>query len=156
MQNQFDPFDPIIRLCLNGMNLEDSGKSEEAHIVFMQAWKDASDDLGKFLSAYFIARLQNEKQKELDWLIKAMHHALNIEEVSVQSALPTLYNRIASCYEAVSVPINAKKYRDLACSKDLVPVDNGPFFHGTKAVLDVGELLTPGGEYEFNDQKTLS
>lgn len=149
MNNQFDPFDPIIRLCLSGMNLEDNGKSDEAQIVFMQAWNDAEDDLGRFLSAYYIARLQQEKHTELDWLIKAMHHALNIDDVSVKSALPTLYSHIASCYEALSVLFDAKKYRDLACAKDLVPVDEGPFFHGTKAVLEVGDLLVPGGESNY-------
>jgi rifampin ADP-ribosylating transferase len=39
----------------------------------------------------------------------------------------------------------AEEHRRLAASTDDTPIDQGPFFHGTKAELQLGELLMPGG-----------
>ena len=35
---QFDPENPIIKLCAEGMQLEGEGKKEEAEELFLQAW----------------------------------------------------------------------------------------------------------------------
>lgn len=38
----------------------------------------------------------------------------------------------------------AKRNRELAASSDHPPSDRGPFYHGTKADLQIGDVLTPG------------
>ena len=40
---------------------------------------------------------------------------------------------------------NAKKYYELSNLYKVVPSDEGPFYHGTKADLQLGDLLTAGG-----------
>jgi rifampin ADP-ribosylating transferase len=42
-------------------------------------------------------------------------------------------------------PYEAKKNHELAASFKDKPSDAGPFYHGTKADLQVGEMLTAGG-----------
>lgn len=58
MDNQFDPNNKIIQLLLQGMGMEDSGKSEEASLLFSAAWSEAIDDFEKFIAAYYVARHQ--------------------------------------------------------------------------------------------------
>src|SRR5205807_561764 len=52
--------------------------------------------------------------------------------------------KIAECYENLGDTDNAKKNLELANSSAADPSDKGPFYHGTKADLQVGDLLTAG------------
>jgi len=45
---QFDPENPIIKLCAHGMQLEGEGKPDEASATFLQAWEQAANDFEKF------------------------------------------------------------------------------------------------------------
>lgn len=74
-----------------------------------------------------------------------MQCAQNINDENVKSAYPTLYENIAKCYEQLSDFDNAKRYFELSELYKCAPTDKGPFYHGTKADLKVGDLLTPGG-----------
>jgi hypothetical protein len=40
---EFNPNNNIIKLCLQGMELEGKGKLEEARRLFLQAWNEASN-----------------------------------------------------------------------------------------------------------------
>ncbi|MFZ2262152.1 MAG: NAD(+)--rifampin ADP-ribosyltransferase, partial [Trichococcus flocculiformis] len=75
--------------------------------------------------------------------------ALKVNDEAVKSAFPSLYLNIAKCYEALSDPDKAKKYVALSHSYKGTPSDPGPFFHGTRADLQVGELLTAKGESNY-------
>ncbi|MBX2951813.1 MAG: NAD(+)--rifampin ADP-ribosyltransferase [Leadbetterella sp.] len=46
-------------------------------------------------------------------------------------------------------PEHAKKNDDLAKIVSKKPTDKGPFYHGTKADLQVGDLLTAGGNSNY-------
>ena len=52
----FNPNNPIIKLCIQGMNLEENGQAEEASTIFLQAWDEATIDFEKFIAAYYLAR----------------------------------------------------------------------------------------------------
>ncbi|HWD88902.1 MAG TPA: hypothetical protein VG367_12290 [Mucilaginibacter sp.] len=55
----FDPENPVVKLCAQGMLLEGEGKHSEAAKLFHKAWADASDDLEKFTAAHYVAKYQN-------------------------------------------------------------------------------------------------
>lgn len=55
-----------------------------------------------------------------------------------------MYSTIGQCYEELGDADNAKKNHDLAMSFPGVSSDKGPFYHGTRADLHVGDLLTAG------------
>lgn len=150
---EFNPNNSIIKLCLQGMSMEDNGKPEEAGMIFLEAWNGATNDFEKFLAAYYVARNKKTVTEKLKWFEKALQFVLRINDVSVNGALPSLYSNIAKCYEYLNDPDNAHKNDALAKSSRENLSDNGPFYHGTKADLQVGDLLTAG--YESNYKAEL-
>lgn len=52
---------------------------------------------------------------------------------------------IAKCYGDLNNHSKAKQYADLANSYKYNTSDNGPFYHGTKSDLKIGDLLIAGG-----------
>lgn len=149
MDNQFNPNNKIIQLLLRGMGMEDSGKPEEASLLFLKAWSEATDDFERFIAAYYVARHQKNSSDKLKWFETSLQFALKVNDEAVKSAFPSLYLNIAKCYEALSDPDKAKKYVALSHSYKGAPSDPGPFFHGTRADLQVGELLTAKGESNY-------
>ena len=142
---EFNPSNPVIKLCVQGMGLEDKGEAEKASRIFLQAWNEATNDFEKFTAAYYVARHQENVRDKLRWLEISLQYALGINDEAVKAAFPFLYSNIAQCYEDLNDLDSAKKYFELANSFTDDPSDNGPFYHGTKADLKVGDLLTPGG-----------
>ena len=70
--------------------------------------------------------------------------ALKLDDDTVKPAIPLLYSDLARCYEESGDNDNAKKNNELANSFRNNPSDKGPFYHGTKADLRVGDMLTAG------------
>ena len=113
---EFNPNNNVIKLCIEGMDMEGKGKPEEASRLFLRAWEEATNDFEKFLAAYYVARHQNNVSGKLKWLETALQFALKINDDSVNGAFPSLYLNIAKCYEDLSDLDNAKKNYDLANS----------------------------------------
>ncbi|RAJ74960.1 rifampin ADP-ribosylating transferase [Chitinophaga dinghuensis] len=149
---EFSPFNNVVKLCLQGMSMEEKGEPEEAKKLFLQAWNEATNDLEKFLSAHYVARHQQTVTDKLKWLEASLDHALKINDDTVKSAFPALYLNIAQCYEELSQPEKAKENAELAKQYKEHPSDKGPFYHGTKADLKVGDLLSPGGNSNYKSE----
>jgi len=146
---EFNPKNNVVRRCLEGMGMEDQGKPEEAGKLFVQAWNEATSDQEKFIAAHYVARHQKSESDKLKWLETALQFALNINDDSVKSAFPALYSGIAQCHEALGDHDKAKKNAELATEYNDNPSDKGPFYHGTRADLQVGDLLTAGGSSNY-------
>ena len=99
MNVQFDPNNTIIKLCLQGMIMEENSKIEEATLLFHKAWSEATDDFERFYAAFYVSRHQKNISDRLKWLEEALQLALKINNETVISALPSLYSNIALCYE---------------------------------------------------------
>lgn len=153
---EFNPNNPIVQLCLQGMNLKTEKKPKEAAAVFLRAWNEATNEFEKFLAAWHIARTQNKVVDQLKWLQTALELALKINDDSVKGAFPSLYTSIAKCYGEANDVDNAKKNYELANSFIDKPSDAGPFYHGTRADLKVGDLLTPGFNSNYRSDLTMN
>lgn len=151
MKTKFSPANAVVKLCMKGMVQEDSGNTEEAAEVFQQAWREAADDYERFIAAYHLARRQKSAAEKLKWMEMSLKCALKINDENVKSAYPALYENIAGCYEELGDLENAKRNDELAKSFEGPPTDTGPFYHGTKADLAVGDLLTAGGNSNYRD-----
>src|SRR5262249_49271850 len=135
---EFNPNNNVVKLCLQGMGMEEKGKPEEASKLFLQAWNEATDDSEHFISAHYIVRHQKNVSDKLKWLETALQLALKINNDAVKSAFPSLYSDIAKSHEDLNDPAQAKRNYELATSFKDNPSDKGPFYHGTKADLQVG------------------
>ena len=156
MNIKFDPNNVVIKLCMMGMGMEDGGNIEDATTMFNKAWQVATDDYERFIAAYHLARQQKSITDKLKWMETSLQCALNINDENVKSAYPTLYLNIAKCYEELCDFDNAKRNYELSNSYKVAPSDEGPFYHGTKADLQVGDLLTAGGNSNYKPELKMN
>ncbi|HMK25269.1 MAG TPA: NAD(+)--rifampin ADP-ribosyltransferase [Chitinophagaceae bacterium] len=138
------------------MDMEEKGNPEEASRLFLQAWNEAINDFEKFIAAHYVARHQKNIPDKLKWLETALQFALKINNEAVKGAFPSLYLNIAKCYEDLNDPDNSKKNYELAISFKDKPSDKGPFYHGTRADLQVGDFLTAGYSSNYQSELTMN
>ena len=143
---EFDPHNNVVRICVQGMDMEGKGKPEEARRLFLQAWNEATTNFEKFIAAYYVARHQKDVPDKLRWTETGLQFALKINDDTVKAAFPSLYSNLAKCYDDLGDLANARKNYEIAVSFTDKLSDRGPFYHGTKADLQVGDLLTAGGK----------
>ena len=147
---EFDPNNNVIKLCVQGMDMEGQARPEDATGIFLQAWNEATNDFEKFTAAHYVARHQKDLINKLRWLETTLQFALKTNNDAVKGTFPSLYSNIAKCYEDLGNLDNAKKNYELAISFKSKPSDKGPFYHGTRADLQVGDLLTAGFSSNYN------
>jgi len=153
---EFNPNNSVVKLCLQGMELEGKGKPEEASRIFLQAWNEATDDFEKFLAAHYVARHQKSVADKLKWLETALQLALKINNDYTRGIFSTLYLNIAECYEELGDLDNAEKNYESAVSfKDKLS-DKGPFYHGTRADLQIGDQLTAGFRSNYHHEVIMN
>jgi len=153
---EFNPNNHIVKLCIHGMDMEEKSKPEDASRLFLQAWNEATNDFEKYIAAFYVARHQKNVTDKLKWLETTLQFALNINNNSVKGAFSSLYLNIAKCYEDLGELDNAKKNNDLAISFKNQPSDKGPFYHGTKADLKIGDLLTAGSRSNYKTEVIMN
>ena len=153
---EFSPFNPNVKLCIQGMELEEKDQRAEAAGIFQQAWEDAGNDFEKFLAAHYLARHQASVANELNWLETALQFATKLNSDAANSALPALHQKIARCYEALGDSARANEHASLSLSHQSNPTDKGPFYHGTRADLQVGDLLTAGAGSNYKDDLKMN
>jgi tetratricopeptide (TPR) repeat protein len=153
---EFNPSNNVIKLCVQGIAMEEKGDAEKASRLFLQAWNESTNDFEKYIAAYYVARHQEDVGDKLEWLQTSLKFASKINDATVQSAIPSLYSKIAECYDELGESDNAKKNHELASTLTGNPTDTGPFYHGTRADLQVGDLLTPGGNSNYETDLVMN
>jgi len=153
---EFNPSNRVIQLCLQGMELEEQNSPDDASALFHQAWNEATNDFEKFIAAHYVARHQSSVSERLYWLQEMLALGQKINSEQVKSAFPTVYAGIAKCYEELNDHGNAKLNYELAKAFADNSSDKGPFYHGTKANLKVGDLLTPGFNSNYTTDLTMN
>lgn len=153
---EFSPANPIVKLCLQAMGMQEKGLEQDGRSLLLRAWDESTQPFERFMAAWFVARSEVQAADKLRWLEAALHAALEIHDGSVKSALPALHAAIAQCHDDTGHPEQAEKHRALAASFDDAPADHGPFYHGTKADLRVGDLLVAGGLSNYQAGLTMN
>lgn len=156
MSNKFNPKNKIIRLCMLGMGMEDQGNSEQASELFLQAWNEAVNDFERFIAAYHIAKHEKDVLDRLKWMETSLQYAIKSNDDSVKSAFPAIYLSISKCYEELGDSNKAKTNYELSNSYNTEPYDKGPFYHGTRADLQIGDLLVAGRNSNYNDELKMN
>lgn len=152
----FDPTSSVVRLCLEAGAMHEEGRAAQARGLSIRAWREATNDLERFLAADSVARHQAEPAERLTWLQTALDIASGIDNDAVRSAFAALHSAIAECHEELGDLELAERHAALAVSRGDAPSDSGPFYHGTKADLQVGDLLTPGHTSNYDSGLTMN
>ncbi len=153
---EFNPNNNIIKLCMQGMAMEEQGNNKNAGKLFLQAYNEAVNDFEKYIAAFYIARVQTNIKDKLEWYQTALQFALTVNDHSVKGALSSLYLNIAKCYDDLGDHENAKINNELATTSKTEPTDKGPFYHGTRADLQAGDLLMPGGMSNYKEELVMN
>ena len=153
---EFSPNNAVVKLCIQGMDMEEKGRPEEASKLFLQAWNEATNDFERLTAAHYVARHQTNASDRLKWYETALQFAQKVDDDAVKGAYATLYSHIAKSYEELGDADNAQKYEELAGSFMRNPSDKGPFYHGTRADLQVGDMLTPGRNSNYKSDLLMN
>ena len=106
---EFSPNNNIVKLCLQGIGLEEKDKPEEASKLFLQAWNEAANDFEKFIAAHYIARHQHDKAENLKWNKLSLAHAIAADDEAIKSCYPSLYLNVGKSYEDIGDHSAAKQ-----------------------------------------------
>ena len=119
-----DPNNPVVKLCVEGMQAEGQSRLEDAHKLFLQAWAARQDDFDACIAAHYVARHQASPAEMLRWNQVALQHANAIEDDRVADFYPSLYLNMGWSYETLGNLAEAKRYYKLAAQKvDALPAD---------------------------------
>ncbi|GAB4092808.1 NAD(+)--rifampin ADP-ribosyltransferase [Flaviaesturariibacter terrae] len=153
---EFSPSNPIVRLCIQGMDREANGQPDDALALFLQAWREASSELEKYLAAFYVARRQEAPAERLAWLQTALEAARKAAPETVVGAEARLHAELADCYRALGEDAKAAEAAALSASLRTEMRDHGPFYHGTRADLQPGDLLTAGNRSNYQDDLQMN
>ncbi len=134
----------------------EQGNLAQAEAILDRMYRQTDDDYEKFLLAYQFAKVTTDIFERVKWLSVSLESAQKIDDEEVKSAYVTLFRDLAEAYKALGNHDYEKKYLELAEVEPTTPADQGPFYHGTKADLKVGDLLVPGGLSNYQEDLVMN
>jgi tetratricopeptide (TPR) repeat protein len=115
-----DTTDPVIRLCIQGVQAEFEHKMDLARSLYLQAWDLSQDDYQACIAAHYVARFQETPGETLHWNQEALRRAERVGDERVQEFYPSLYLNLGYSYEVLGNQAEAQKYYDLAARLGVV------------------------------------
>ena len=112
-----DPENPVVGLCVQGMEEEDKGNASVAARLFEQAWAESSTDYERCIAAHYVARHQLSAELALEWNQRAMGCAERVQDGSVAEFLPSLYLNLGKSHEDVGNTVEARRQYSCAAGK---------------------------------------
>lgn len=130
-----DTENPVVKLCVAGMQAEADGHYAAALALFFRAWEARRDDHDACIAAHYVARHQEHPRDILHWNQTALDHANNAHDERVRGFYPSLYLNLGRSHELSGTPDEAKRYYALAeASAQKLPDDRyGRVVHGALA-----------------------
>ncbi len=99
---KLDPANPVVLLCVHGMEAEQNGELARARELFEQAWSERTSDVEACIAAHYLARHQPDAQASLRWNLEALRLADAAASEGVEGFLPSLHLNLASSYEQLA------------------------------------------------------
>src|ERR1041385_2987212 len=94
-----NPENPIVKLCVAGMQAEAAGDLDGARRQFTEAWEQAGDDFERCIAAHYVARHQATAEERLRWNRQAHGFAEAVGDDRVVDFFPSLLLNLANSYE---------------------------------------------------------
>lgn len=127
MNPLIDPENPVVKLCVAGMDAEAVQNFDLARAHFEQAWAISGNHLEACIAAHYLARHQATSERILYWNQQALHFAdawqsqqqagdATSQEIanSLATFYPSLYLNLGKSYEALGDTAAARQYYQMA------------------------------------------
>lgn len=120
-----DPTDnPVVALCVEGMQREGAGHPDAARRSFERAWASAGDDYERCVAAHYLARHQDGPHQSLEWNERCLALADRVADDRVAAFYPSLYLNIGKSHEELGERQAAQhSYQLAAAVTDRLPQD---------------------------------
>ena len=112
-----DPGNPVVKLCVQGMQAEAEDRLDDALQLFTQAWQASTDDYEACIAAHFLARQQDDPQETLRWNQEALQRAEAVGDERVSGFYPSLYLNLGFSYELLGDLEQANRCYELAAGR---------------------------------------
>jgi len=109
-----DPNNPIVRLCVEGMECEGMGRFEDAARLFLSAWNQSADDFERCIAAHYVARHQRNPIETLKWNQQSLDYANAVADERVREFYPSLYLNMGKAHEDLGNREVAKQFYEMA------------------------------------------
>jgi hypothetical protein len=145
---QFDPTNKVVKLCVEGMQMEAEGKRDGAHKLFQQAWDIAENDFEAFTAAHYLARNQKDPNDVLKWNLEALNRANAIKDDDTKGHYPSLCLNVGKSHETLGDIKEANNYYQMAANhSNYLP----PGKYGDMIRMGIAEGLKRTGTTKFNN-----
>jgi tetratricopeptide (TPR) repeat protein len=94
-----DPDNPVVRLCVKGVEAETANRFEDARALFEQAWRSSTNDVEACIAAHYLARHQQSAVQTLWWNQIALARADATRDERVRGFYPSLHLNLAQAHE---------------------------------------------------------
>jgi hypothetical protein len=95
----YDPANPVVQLCAQGIELEHAGDPVRAADLYRQAWELSGVPLEKCTAAHYMARVQPDAAESLRWNLLALEQAELVTGEDIGVLYPSLQLNVAHGYE---------------------------------------------------------
>ena len=117
VSRRMDPNNPVVKLCVEGMQAEGAGRHDDAHALFTRAWEARTDNWEACIAAHYLARHQPTPQDTLRWNQEALDRAELVTDDRVHGFYPSLYLNLGHSHEQLGNLAEARRFYDLAAAE---------------------------------------
>ena len=108
-----NPENPVVKLCVQGMECESTGNFEGASKLFLSAWGQSTDDFERCIAAHYVARHQSPEEA-LIWNQRSLDCARAVGGEGVSGLFPSLYLNMGKAYEDLGKMDDARRFYVMA------------------------------------------
>jgi hypothetical protein len=136
-----DPDNPVVKLCMAGMQAESEGQASDARAFFAQAWAARQDDFEACIAAHYLARHQEHPEDTCAWNQVALRHADAVHDGRARAFYPSLYLNLGHSCEELGNQDGARHYYELARTR-LADLPGGPYRDLVQSGITAGRNRT--------------
>ncbi|MEV0276258.1 hypothetical protein AB0I22_07735 [Streptomyces sp. NPDC050610] len=139
-----NPDNPVVRLCVQGMEAETRGDDAAARRLFVRAWETAADDYEACVAAHYVARHQLTARATLDWNAECLRRAELVADERVRGFFPSLHLNMARAHQELGDRDSAREHFRQAARR-LADAPPGPYGDWGRYAVAEGLRATGGG-----------
>ncbi|MBS1123303.1 MAG: hypothetical protein H6Q90_5531 [Deltaproteobacteria bacterium] len=120
-----DPDNAIMRICAQGVAAEIALRRDEAHALFLHAWRSSTDNVEACIAAHYVGRLQSDDQQALWWNQIALARADAVRDGRVRSFYASLHLNLGMAHEKLGQLAHARHHFQRAAASVADIIDDG-------------------------------